>query len=86
MESLCTQACVGAPLGRLAMFSSVAALTGPAGSASYAAANAVLDQWCQLLHAQGAVFVVHHRRFGQLRAVLAVNTLARRPLLKFGSC
>ena len=47
------QACVGAPLGRAVMFSSIAALTGPAGSANYAAANAALDSLCHSQRSQG---------------------------------
>jgi len=49
------QACVGAPVSHAVMFSSIAALTGPAGSANYAAANAAMDNLCHSQQSQGMV-------------------------------
>ena len=49
------QALVIGPLEHCMLFSSVAALTGPPGSASYAAANAALDGRAATLLAQGVL-------------------------------
>ncbi len=49
------QACMGMPLMGCLLYSSVAALTGPPGSASYAAANAALDVLAAGCLAQGAL-------------------------------
>ena len=49
----CVQAMSSSPLAAAILFSSIASLTGPAGTANYAAANAVLDACAQDLQAQG---------------------------------
>lgn len=51
--SIWAQGLHASPLRQIILFSSIAALTGPAGSANYAAANAALDTWGQRMHGQG---------------------------------
>lgn len=46
-------AAAGAPLQQSLLFSSIAAVTGPAGSTNYAAANAALDAAASQLQRQG---------------------------------
>lgn len=51
----CVQASKGMPVGCTVLFSSIAAVTGPAGSANYAAANAYMDSLAKSQHQQGKV-------------------------------
>ena len=62
------QACADAPVSHAVMFSSIAALTGPAGSANYAAANAALDSLCHSQQSQGADTAAH----GLLELVIVI--------------
>ena len=48
------QATSAVPVSSALLFSSIAAVTGPAGSANYAAANAAVDAIAQNMQTQGA--------------------------------
>ena len=44
------------PMKHAALFSSIAAVTGPAGSANYAAANASVDSMAAQLQSEGVLY------------------------------